>query len=651
MQNLWDEDEAAKAKTGFELRVYSSRLIGRDPAMVLHGGGNTSFKGAAPDRFGVAQPVIWVKASGFDLGTMGPEGFTALSLPPLLALAELSTLPDADMVNEVKRARLDASASAASIEAIVHALIPFAYVDHSHADAVLTMSNSINGATELRSLYGTRVLVLPYVKPGFDLARQMRAALLAPEFAQVEAIILEHHGVFTWGETAKDSYDRMVMICAQAEGWLQGKVGPLPPAPAPATDPVAIARLRGAVSRLAGRAMVSLPAGAVPAAEISGIARLSRHGTLTPEHVIHNKPFPAFVGEDPAEALQDFSREYLSYVERGHLLGVTTLPAHPHWAVLPDGAARSFGPTLARARVSSDVAQATLHALRCAVRLGGWQGLSEDALRDLEYWDLEQAKLRAQGIPLPLAGKVAVVTGAAAGIGRACAEALRDGGAVVIGLDVNAEVAHHMNRPGYQGEVVELTSENEIAAALHRVIAAYGGLDILVSNVGIFRAGATIEMMTDDAWDSSLAVNLTSHRKLLKQAVPFLRHGIAPGVVFIGSRNVAAPGAGAAAYSVSKAGLTQLMRVAALELAPEGIAVNAIHPDTVFDTKLWTPEALQTSAHRYGLTVAEYKSRNLMRAEVTSKDVGRAVTALVDGTFPRTTGAQIPVDGGNDRVI
>ena len=172
-----------------------------------------------------------------------------------------------------------------------------------------------------------------------------------------------------------------------------------------------------------------------------------------------------------------------------------------------------------------------------------------------------------------------------------------------------------------------------------------------MSNVGVFRANARIEALKDDVWDLSLAVNLTSHRQLLARAVPFLRHGVAPSVVFIGSRNVMAPGAGAAAYSVSKAGLTQLMRVAALELAPEGITVNAVHPDAVFDTALWTQEALESSARRYGLTVEEYKSRNLMRQPVTSADVARAVVALVDGTFARTTGAQIPVDGGNDRVI
>lgn len=650
MRNLWDDTRADEAGTGLGLRAYSSRLIGSDPRLVLHGGGNTSWKGSVTDRFGVAQPVIWVKASGFDLGTMGAEGFTALSLPALLALAELESLSDADMVTEVKRARLDPQAAAASIEAIVHALVPFAFVDHSHADAVLTLSNSAGGTDRLREVFGPRVMVLPYVKPGFDLARQMRDVVRSPAFAGAEAIVLEHHGVFTWGQTARESYDRMIEICGRAEAWLAANVPALPEVAAPATDPVAIAALRGAVSRLAGRAMISLPAGALPADEIAPVAALSRHGTLTPEHVIHNKPFPAILGEDPAPALADFAAEYGAYVARGDA-GLTPLPPHPHWAILANGAVRSFGPTLARARVSADVAAANLQALRLAERLGGWQGLDEAQLRDLEYWELEQAKLRAAG-PLPvLAGRVALVSGAATGIGRATAEALRDKGAVVIGLDINPEVARHMDRPGYRGMVVELTEPEAVDHALAEVVRDFGGIDILVSNVGVFRANARIEALKDDVWDLSLAVNLTSHRQLLARAVPFLRHGVAPSVVFIGSRNVMAPGAGAAAYSVSKAGLTQLMRVAALELAPEGITVNAVHPDAVFDTALWTQEALKSSARRYGLTVEEYKSRNLMRQPVTSADVARAVVALVDGTFARTTGAQIPVDGGNDRVI
>jgi NAD(P)-dependent dehydrogenase (short-subunit alcohol dehydrogenase family) len=208
-----------------------------------------------------------------------------------------------------------------------------------------------------------------------------------------------------------------------------------------------------------------------------------------------------------------------------------------------------------------------------------------------------------------------------------------------------------MNRPGFEGIELDATDASAVAAALERVVGTYGGIDIVVSTVGLFKTGVNVESLDDDTWDLSLAVNLTSHRSLMKHAIPFLRQGIDPAVVFIGSRNVAAPGAGAAAYSVSKAGLTQLMRVLSLELASDGIRVNAVHPDAVFDTGLWTDEALKTSARRYGLTVEEYKTRNVLSQEVTSADVARATVALVDGTLSKTTGAQLPVDGGNDRVI
>ena len=208
-----------------------------------------------------------------------------------------------------------------------------------------------------------------------------------------------------------------------------------------------------------------------------------------------------------------------------------------------------------------------------------------------------------------------------------------------------------MNTPGFEGIEVDVTDETATAAALRRVVDTYGGIDIVVSTVGVFRTGDNVETLDDETWDLSLGVNLTSHRTLTKQAIPFLRQGIDPAIVFVGSRNVAAPGAGAAAYSVSKAGLTQLMRVLALELAPDRIRVNTVHPDAVFDTGLWTDQALEVSARRYGLTVGEYKTRNVLSAEVTSHDVAMATMAMVDGTFAKTTGAQIPVDGGNDRVI
>lgn len=649
MQNRWNERDAAIHTSDLELRAYSSRLIGMDTDLVLHGGGNTSVKSVHEDRFGVAHDVIWVKASGYDLSQMWTEGFTGVKLAPLLQLAQLDQLSDGDMVNEVNCARIDSNAANPSIEAIVHAVIPFKYVDHTHANAVLTISNS---APDLfGDIYGDDVLVLPYVKPGFDLALQFRDVVERGLLHKYDAIILQHHGVFTYADDARSAYERMIDIVSRAEQALADKVGTMPIPDVAAQDPVAIARARQAVAEASGKAVLSLPVGCVEPGQVQAMAEQAQHGTLTPEHVIHNKPFPAVIGDAPAQAVATFANAYENYVNPKQNSHLTMLPAAPHWALFETGHVRSFGPNLKRATISRDVARATVDALQAAAKLGTWQGLSPDDLRDLEYWELEQAKLRSQKADADLAGKIAVVSGAAAGIGHACAHVLRERGAVVVGLDINPDILTSMNSADFLGIVVDLTDEAQVTAAMAQVVERFGGLDIVVSNAGVFETGHTVETMEDAVWNKTLAVNLTSHRVLIKHAIPYLRHGIDPAIVFIGSRNVAAPGAGASAYSVSKAGLTQLMRVLALELAGEGITVNAVHPDAVFDTDLWTPEALKRSADRYGLTIDQYKMRNLLGSEVTSRHVGLAVAAFVDGTLRRTTGAQMPVDGGNDRVI
>jgi rhamnose utilization protein RhaD (predicted bifunctional aldolase and dehydrogenase)/NAD(P)-dependent dehydrogenase (short-subunit alcohol dehydrogenase family) len=649
MLNRWNHSEASRQSSDLEMRAYTSKLIGQDPDLVLHGGGNTSVKSTHRDRFGKEHDAIWVKASGYDLGKMGPEGFTGLKLEPLLQLAQLDQLSDADMVNEVNCARIDSFAANPSIEAIVHAIIPFKFVDHTHANSVLTISNSAPHVFE--EIFGKDVLVLPYFKPGFDLALQFRDALDNGLLAQYDAIILQHHGVFTYADDPQTSYDLMIDLVDRAEVFLDHRTrAPLNPM-LTAQDPIAIARARQAVSIARGKAVLSLAAGAINPKDVGSIAEAAMRGTLTPEHVIHNKPFPAVLDDDPAEGIAQFAKFYASYVDLEGNPHLTMLPSAPHWAMFKTGHVRSFGSNLKSSTISRDVTEATLDALQRGRDLGQWQGLTQTDLRDLEYWELEQDKLRKRPPDAELSGKVAVVSGAAAGIGMACAQALRDRGAVVVGLDVDPSILTTMVEDGFLGMVVDLVDEGESKEALAKIVTMYGGLDIVISNAGIFRTGDTVEHMEDPVWDATLAVNLTSHRKLIKQAIPYLRHGINPGIVFIGSRNVCAPGAGASAYSVSKAGLTQLMRVLALELAKEGITVNAVHPDAVFDTKLWTPDALEKSAQRYGLTIEQYKTRNLLGMNVTSKDVGRAVVAFVDGTLGCTTGAQVPVDGGNDRVI
>ena len=292
-----------------------------------------------------------------------------------------------------------------------------------------------------------------------------------------------------------------------------------------------------------------------------------------------------------------------------------------------------------------------MKSILLAEQLGGWCALPEKDIFELEYWELEQAKLKKGKQAAGLQGKIALVTGAASGIGKACVEALLAQGAVVAALDINPAIETLFADEAVVGRVCDVTDTAQFHAALRTLITRFGGLDILVSNAGTFPLSASIEELDERSWDASIAINLSSHQRVLSASIPFLKLGVDPAVVFIASKNVPAPGPGAASYSVAKAGMTQLARVAALELAGDGIRVNTLHPDAVFDTAIWTDEVLEKRARHYGLSVQEYKTKNLLKTEVRSGDVAALVCSLAGPLFARTTGAQIPVDGGNDRVI
>jgi NAD(P)-dependent dehydrogenase (short-subunit alcohol dehydrogenase family) len=269
----------------------------------------------------------------------------------------------------------------------------------------------------------------------------------------------------------------------------------------------------------------------------------------------------------------------------------------------------------------------------------------------VEYWELEQAKLKKAGNAPELQGKVALVSGAASGIGKACVEALCAQGAAVVALDIDSNITTVFENKNILGLVCDVTDEAQIKNAIAQGVQTFGGLDILVNNAGIFPASLKIETMSQDVWNKSIAINLTAHELILKHSIPFLRLGIEPAVIFMASKNVLAPGPGASAYSVAKAGFTQLARVAAMELAEDNIRVNMLHPDAVFDTAIWTDEVLQKRADSYGMTIQEYKTKNLLKTEITSHDVANLVCAMAGPLFSKTTGAQVPIDGGNDRVI
>ena len=323
----------------------------------------------------------------------------------------------------------------------------------------------------------------------------------------------------------------------------------------------------------------------------------------------------------------------------------------PRSILIPGSGSISLGPSPKHLRIIEDIIQHTQKAIFQAEHLGGWTALGHKDLFEMEYWSLEQAKLKKAGNAKAMQGKIAVVSGAASGIGKACVEALVGQGAVVTALDLNEKIDDIFPQNEILGITCDVTDSEQLQSAIQATVEHFGGIDMLVSNVGIFPPSSKIEDMDATTWEKSLAINLSSHQRLLQLCIPYLELGFDPSVVIVGSKNVPAPGPGASAYSVAKAGQTQLGRVAAMELGSKGIRVNIIHPNAVFDTGIWTEEVLAARAKHYGLTVQEYKTKNILGVEITSKDVAQLTVAMLGDTFGKVTGAQVPIDGGNERVI
>ena len=659
MQSGWNDQEAAACGNDWlAQRVYTSRLLGREPSLVLHGGGNTSVKASRRNILGDDEEILYVKGSGWDLATIDAAGFAATRLSTLQRLATLPALSDSDMMRELKAACTDPAAPTPSVEAILHAIIPFRFVDHTHADAVVAISNTPGGEETLRNLYGSDVLILPYVMPGFILARQIYEATQNVDWSTLKGIVLLHHGVFTFHAEAKSSYENMVAMVDRAEQYLQengvfsiactGEYLPV------TEDFLQVAKMRKQVSDLVGKPMCArwdFSPEATGYSVLDNVWDIAARGPLTPDHVLHTKRTAVVVDNDSDSATEQFSQQYREYFDRHNNGQLTCLDTAPRVAVWKNRGMLYFSPNVKRLRVVQDIASHTRRAVQWAEALGGWSALPEKDIFELEYWELEQAKLKSSAIAPALEGKVAIVTGAASGIGRACVELLVKRGASVAALDINPQVATQFPMEQVSGFVCDVTDPASVQHAVQKTVQQFGGIDILVSNAGYFPASAAIEALADDVLDKSLQLNFTSHVALLRECIPYLRMGCEPAVVVVASKNVPAPGPGAMAYSSAKAALTQMVRVAALELGQFGIRVNAVHPNAVFDTGIWDEKTLQARGTAYGMTVAEYKTSNVLKKEVTSARVAESIVALCGKEFSCTTGAQLAIDGGNDRVI
>ena len=661
MKNRWNEAEAQKLDGELAQRVYSSRLLGDEPALVMHGGGNTSLKGVVTDIFGTQEDVLFVKGSGWDLQTIEPAGFAPCRMQHLLRLATLETLSDTQMAVELRKSLTDPSAPAPSVEAILHAILPARFVDHSHADAILAVGNTPGGEDRVREIFGDRLVIIPYVMPGFMLARLCAELFPARSGPSTEGMLLMSHGLFTFGATARIAYERMIELVTRAEEYLRRHrawiANPLAEdgharsdASAPRVSRTEIAALRRAVSEAAGSPMVvSVRADAecLSFARRPDISEISQQGPITPDHVIRTKRIP-LLGRDVA----GYARAYREYFSRYASPALTMLDPAPRVILDAELGLCTVGRTARDARIVEDIYRHTMRVIGSAVVLGGWRALPPQDIFEVEYWELEQAKLK-KGASAPLfSGEVAIVTGAASGIGRASVESLLRRGAAVVGLDLSPAVVELHRRADYLGLRCDLLDETQVEQSLDRAVRSYGGVDLLVLNAGIFPASASLATLPTQTWRSVMAINLDANLLLMRQCHPLLKLAPRGGrVVVIGSKNVVAPGPGAGAYSASKAALQQLARIAALEWADDGIRVNTLHPNAVFDTGVWTPEVLATRAASYNMTVEAYRSNNLLRVEVSSRDVAELAAELCGPLFSKTTGAQIPVDGGNTRVI
>ncbi|HEX2916272.1 MAG TPA: bifunctional rhamnulose-1-phosphate aldolase/short-chain dehydrogenase [Chloroflexia bacterium] len=676
------QNEAVEGKSPLEQLVYQSRLVGAEDALVLWGGGNNSIKEMGSDPLGQPLPVMYIKGSGSDMKSILAGEYPAVRLDYVLPLQERSAMSDDEMVAYLARCLMDPTSPRPSIETLLHAFLPHRAVLHTHADAILAITNNQGRERTVRDCFGNNVVLVPYLRPGFELSRQV--GLLARRQPEAEGLILMNHGLITWGDTPQAAYEKHIELVTRAEEFIKQQRTIQPAARTAVQD-----QTEGIVHERHNRAAAIAPVlrGLLgqekqvvlrydDSPETLGflgrrdIARLTQIGAATPDHLLHTKRFPLVVNieaglpkaaqrEAIRVALEQYAMDYRSYFEKYALPGEKMLESKPRVVLVPGVGMWTAGKDARAAQVVADIYRHTMKIISDAEVLGGYATLNDKDAFEGEYWPLELYKLTLLPKEKDLARKVALVTGAASGIGRAIALRFAEEGAHVVVTDLNVEGARAVAQEICQkqglnratGLELNVTSPASVAEALAATCRAYGGLDILVSNAGVAFVGA-IDQLDLEQWEKSLAVNTTGHFLVVRAALEIMKaQGTGGSIVFNATKNVTAPGKDFGAYSVSKAAEAQLCRIVAIEAADFGIRANMLNPDAIFEgSQLWSEELRQQRAQAYGLNVEElpdfYRKRNLLKAEVTSADVAEAALFLASNRSGKTTGAMLPVDGG-----
>lgn len=652
------------------LRVLTSRLIGRDPDLVMHGGGNTSLKSTALDVFGEEVEVLHIKGSGWDLETIEAKGLPAVRMAPLMRLRSLPALSDEAMVNVQRLNLLDPSAPNPSVETLLHAWIPHKVVDHTHATAFLVLANLPEVAAATRELFGERLTLVPYVMPGFALAKA--AADAFDRNPAAEGLLLVNHGHFAWGPDARSSYDRIVEHTNLVEAWLADRrPAPLVPAAALPADRLApvLSGLRGALASVlpetAHLPVLDLRAGEAERGFVarSDLEDLAIRGVATPDHVIRTKAEPLVLrlADQEPEAMRAavaaYADRYRAYFDIHAPLAAepkTMLSPMPGLVWLEGAGIVGVGATAASARIAADIGCQSARVRADAEAVGSFRPIGAQDLFDMEYWSLEQAKLGSGKAP-PLQGRVVLVTGGAGAIGLASARAFASQGATLFLVDRPGE-ALDKARASLGGDHAahgcDITAPGAAANAVKACVARFGGIDILLSNAGAAVTG-DVATLDDRALRDSFELNFFAHLAFSQAAIAQFRsqaagrgaRGAEPGqILFNVSKQAVNPGKGFAAYGLPKATTFFLLRQLALELGAEGIRVNGINADRI-RSGLLSSDMIAARSSARGVDEATYMAGNLLRAEVEARHVAEAFVMLARAE--RTTGHVMTVDGGN----
>ena len=676
IQNLWSDVDATGYFSGYQnpdvaLRIYSSRLLGQEPRLVLHGGGNTSVKTTETDLFGAKTPVLRIKGSGWDLASIEPIGLPAVRLDPLLRLEQLEQLTDEAMVNYLRGCLMDSSAPTPSVETLLHAFLPHRYIDHSHALAVLALVDQDEGENLAHQVFGNRVGYVPYIMPGFSLAKA--AAREYRRNQQVEGLVLMKHGLFTFGETAKESYTRTIDLNNLATAFVQ-KNRRVPVFISRSWPKKEIARiadvapiLRGCLANAglntnATRWILDFRCSDQILEFVNGqhAADYAGRGTITPDHLIRTKNVPLILPFPETDALPEFRREtvaaiadyiqsYRDYFDRNNSQlerSKLMLDPIPRVALIPACGIFGIGQSAKDAAIVADIAETWIDTVTAAESIGRFSSLDESQQFAMEYWSLEQAKLRALAEPR-LSRQVVVITGGAGTIGSAIARAFAQEGAEIAVADLDGEKAGETARTikatGF-GAACDVADAESVRVFFDRVCERFGGVDLVVSNAGAAWPGP-ISTISDDLLRRSFEINFFAHQTVAQNAVRVMRWQETGGAILFNiSKQAINPGPNFGAYGIPKAATLSLVRQYALEHGRDKIRVNAVNADRI-RSGLLTDDMIRSRAQSRGVTEKDYMSGNLLGCEVTAEDVAQAF--VHHALALKTTGDVTTVDGGN----